>query len=593
MALEYDLGLNVLQRMLSKGFDKYGCNELDCMAYNISLDFVLRLFDKYSILEKVSIWSNSERISFSPKNKARILELIENKRIKFFHLPENINAIHAKMYCFRKNNSVQFIAVGSPNFSEHSNQNFETLVYIHDIEACDEIWNMIPKLYSELSLRPEETPPIQLYQTQVLETKIDPKFFEGLWTHQIEVLSWLANKQFSIVNTPPGTGKTDIAFRYLQYLFEADKNMTTIVLVPTITLVEQWKTRLSNVGISNFEWGTDLSDLEGYFADPEQKVLVTLYSRFFDQYKEYQKKAKILKPNLLLILDECQSSYGHLEELSEFRTMIESYGGKIYSTGLSATIDSFKVLEVDNFINLMGGKENRFEISLQSFYSHWNNLNPTPVLKPIKYSPIKYCLNNAEMEKLKEYSKKIAIQMGKETLMGPNEVTAAIQRARWLRGLQGGVDLLQQYVMTHMDNFVKKSTIVFVQTNEIATSLQAFITGQPGWNPEASIYIYDSYHEDDYRSYALEQFKKHVGFCLISEHMLSEGFDLPKVDSVVLHGSHKSPRDWIQKIGRAIRFDPADPDSVADVVDVVFCDTDGEPLELEKERYECLTAISQ
>lgn len=593
MDLEYDLGLNVLERMLSKGFDKYSCNELECMAYNINLDFVLRLFEKYPMLEKVSIWSNSERITFSSKNRARILELTESERINFFHLSENVNAIHAKLYRFKENDSVRFLAVGSPNFSEHSNQNFESLVYIYDMAACDEIWNKIPKLYSELSFHPEETIPIQLYSTEALEKKMDPKFFEGLWKHQSEILSWLANKRFSIVNTPPGTGKTEIAFRYLQYLFETDKNLTVIVLVPTITLIDQWRNRLSKVGISNFEWGTNLSDLGGYFADPGHKVLVTLYSRFFDQYKEYQKKAKILKPNLLLILDECQHSYGHLQELSEFRTMIESFGSKTYSIGLSATIDSFKVWEVNNFINLMGGNENRFEISLQSFYSHWNNLNSRPVLKPIKYTSIKYCLNNDEMKEFKKYSKKVAIQMSKNTLSVSDDYTAAIKRAMWLRGLQGGINLLHQYVIKNLDGLAKKSTIIFVVTNQVAENLQRFITRRPGWNPEASIYIYDYTRNDDYRSYALAQFKKHIGFCLISERMLSEGFDLPKVDMVILHGSHKSPRDWMQKIGRAIRFDPQDPDHIAEIVDVVFCETNGEPLPLEKERYECLTAISQ
>ena len=591
--LEYDLGLNVLQRMLSKGFDKYSCNELECMAYNINLDFVLRLFEKYSNLEKVSIWSNSERITFSSKNRAKILELTESERIKFFHLSENVNAIHAKLYRFKENDSVRFLAVGSPNFSEHSNQNFESLVYIYDMAACDEIWNKIPKLYSELSFFPEETVPTQLYRTEALEKKMDQKFLEGLWKHQIEILSWLANKQFSIVNTPPGTGKTEIVLRYLQYLFEADKNLTAIVLVPTILLIDQWRNRLSKVGISNLEWGTDLSNLGGYFADLGHKALVTLYSRFFDQYREYQKRAKILKPNLVLVLDECQHSYGHIEELSEFRAIIESFGGKMYSTGLSATLDSFKFWQVNNFINLMGGNENRFEISLQSFYSHWNNLNPSPVLKPIKYTPIKYCLSNYEMEQLKKYSRKIAIQMGKDTLDSQNTYTAAIQRAMWLRGLQGGVDSLRQFIVTHLDSLTKKSTIIFVQTNEIAENLQRFITQRPGWNPEASIYIYDSYRNDEYRSYALAQFKKHMGFCLISERMLSEGFDLPKVDMVILHGSHKSQRDWIQKIGRAIRFDPEDPDSIAEIFDVVFCETNGEPLSLEKERYECLTAIRQ
>jgi superfamily II DNA or RNA helicase len=590
---DHELGLNVLQRMISKGLGSFGCDELECMAYNVSLDLVLRLFEEYPLLKKISIWSNTERITYSPKNRAAILSMIDSKRIDFFHVPENVNAIHGKLYSFKKNGSIQFLAVGSPNFSEHSNQNFESLIYVHDSAKCKTIWEEIPRIYTDLNLLPEKTIPVQIEQAATPETKMDHQFFDGLWKHQIEVLSWLASRRFSIVNIPPGTGKTEIAFTYLRYLFEKDKDLTVIVLVPTTTLICQWTDRLKRVGIANLEWGTDPNNLGNYFADPSHKVLVTLYSRFFDQYVDYQKKAKILKPNLLLILDECHDSYGHLDDLLKFRDMMESFGGQIYSIGLSATIDSFRVQEVTEFIDLMGGKQNRFEISLQSFYAHWNNLNPTPVLKPINYTPIKYRLSNSEMEKFSEYSRKIAIQMGKETLAGPNEITAAIQRARWLRGLQGGVELLQDYIMTNLDNFAQKSTIVFVQTNEIATNLQSFMARQPGWNPEASIYIYDSYHENDYRSYALEQFKRHIGFCLISEHMLSEGFDLPKVDGVILHGSHRSPRDWIQKIGRAIRFDPADPDSVAEIVDVVFCDTGGEPLDLEKERYECLMAISQ
>lgn len=592
MDLEYDLGLNLLHRMFSKGFDEYECNQLECMAYNINLDYVLRLFEKYSVLEKVSIWSNSERITFSQKNKAKILDFIKSDRIKLLHLSENINAVHAKLYRFNKNGSVQFIAIGSPNFSENSNQNFESLVYIYDAKSCDEIWESIPKLYSELNFHVEQTVPIQLYQTGSLETKMDPTLLEGLWKHQTEVLLWLENKRVAIVNTPPGTGKTEIAFAYLRYLFQVDRNITAIVLVPTLTLVDQWKKRLQKVSISSMEWGTDLGNLGGYFADPAHKALVTLYSRFFDQYREYQKRAKILAPNLLLILDECHNSYDHLKELQEFRSMIESFG-RIYMIGLSATIDSFNAEEVKDFVNMMGGNENRFEISLQSFYSHWNNLNSTPVLKPIKYIPLKYCLSSDEMKQFLKYGQKIAIQVGKQTLDDSDDFTAAIQRAIWLRSLPEGISLLKQYLLSHLDKLSMRSTIIFVQTNEIAEQIQAFITRQPGWNPESSVYIYDSSRDDDYRTYALVQFKKHVGFCLISERMLSQGFDLPKIDMVILHGSHKSSRDWVQKIGRAIRFDREDPDSIAEIIDIVFCESGGEPLSLEKERYENLMAISR
>ena len=578
--------------MMRKGFESFACDELDCMSYNVNLDLALKLFEEYPSLKRLSIWSNTEKITYSAKNKAKILDLVQKKNVNFFHIRENVNTIHGKLYAFKKNGSIRFLAIGSPNFSEHSNQNFESLIYIHDNSKCESIWKEIPQIYTDLNLSTENTIPVQIFQAAP-ETKMDQKFLIGLWMHQIEVLSWIANKQFSIVNIPPGTGKTEIAFSYLRYLFEQDKNITSVVLVPTITLLEQWMGRLDKVDILASEWGTDLSNLGGYFADPEHKVIVTLYSRFFQQYREYQKRAKILKPNMLLILDECHSLYGHLDDLLEFKNMMESFGRKIYAIGLSATIDSFKDWEVRNFINLFGGNQNRFEISLQSFYAHWNTLNATPVLKPIKYMPIKYRLNNAEIEELRNHNRRVAMQMGRTTMAGPEEPIAAIRRAQWLRGLPGGVEALENYIITHMDGFNDRATIIFVQTNEIAENLQSFTTGRPGWNPEASIYVYDSTKDKDFLSYAITQFKKHLGFCLISEKMLSEGFDLPKVDRVVLHGSDKSPRDWIQKIGRAMRFDKADPDSVAEIVDVVFCDPSGEPLALERERYECLASISQ
>jgi len=74
--------------------------------------------------------------------------------------------------------------------------------------------------------------------------------------------------------------------------------------------------------------------------------------------------------------------------------------------------------------------------------------------------------------------------------------------------------------------------------------------------------------------------------------MLSEGFDIPAISRVILHGSHKSQRDWIQKIGRAIRYDSNQPDSIADIIDVVFCDDKSNVLSIEEERHDILNSIS-
>ena len=144
--------------------------------------------------------------------------------------------------------------------------------------------------------------------------------------------------------------------------------------------------------------------------------------------------------------------------------------------GFLQPYDSFREDEVKSFINFMEGNNNRFEISLQRFYSYWNRLNSTLVLKPLKYIPLKYNLSLSEMDEFKNLSKNVAIQIGKSTIGGSNEPTAAIKRARWLRSLPGGVRILQNYISSHIDGFSDKASIIFVQTNEIAEHLRDFIT---------------------------------------------------------------------------------------------------------------------
>ena len=216
----------------------------------------------------------------------------------------------------------------------------------------------------DLNLTPKEEIPLKPPGYQNVDLQINNNLLLNLWKHQIEIVTWLQNKQSSIVNIPPGTGKTKIAFTYLRHLLSKDSDITCVILVPTKTLLTQWITLLKLAEIPSMEWGTNLNNLGSYFADPGHKALVTLYGRFFEQYHEYCKRIKILKPNLLLVLDECHNCYGHIDDLSEFENSLHSFGVSVHSIGLSATIDSFRVDEVKNFVALMGGSNNRFEISL-------------------------------------------------------------------------------------------------------------------------------------------------------------------------------------------------------------------------------------
>lgn len=592
--MEYDFkfGMNTLNYMLIKGLEEMKADRLDCMAYNINLDFILQLFHKYPHLSKVKLYSNSQSLYFSSNNRDKIYKLFEKEKIEIYHISNNINIIHAKLYRFLKGDKILFGAIGSPNCTNHSNQSFESLLLIYDDVLTKKMWEEVKNACILYGIGENSTIPKHILDTYQSDIEIGDKYINGLWAHQTAVLEWMVKRNNSIINIPTGCGKTKIAMTYLEYLFDTKDNMTCIVLVPKKVLIEQWLNLLKYKNISCYELGVNFDGIGEYFAYPEKKAIVTLYSRFNNLHKKICSKLNVLKPNVLVIADECHNLYENLDIFEVFNENLQKMGLLTYNIGLSATIDSFNTDNVDRYLSLMGGEENRYEITLQSFYSHWNDLNSSPSLKPIKYNPIKYCLSEEEMVEYNELSKKVGMQSHMTNISNESNFGAAIKRAMWVRSLSGGIETLKKFIEKNIESFNEENTIIFVQTSEIAEQIRDYLTSQSGWNNYSSAYVYDSKHNSKHLQYSLQQFKDNNGFCLISVFMLSEGFDIPKISRVILHGSRKSQRDWIQKIGRAIRYDRINTESIAEIIDIVFCSPDEEPLTIEKERFEILQSIS-
>ena len=137
------IGRNIIKNALSLGFDDMKCTEIDCIAFNINLDYVLKLFSKYPNLNLVRLFGNTEQFTFSRDNKKSIISLVEDGKIEFFHLSSNKITVHAKIYIFRKENDIQFGLIGSSNFSSHSNSNLECGAYVYDINLLNSLWDDI------------------------------------------------------------------------------------------------------------------------------------------------------------------------------------------------------------------------------------------------------------------------------------------------------------------------------------------------------------------------------------------------------------------------------------------------------------------
>ncbi len=588
------MGMNTLNNLLKIGLEEIASDTLYCMSYNVNLDYVLSLFDSYSSLERVFIYANNEMISHSGRNTNRIVELINNGNLRIHYVSLNRLLIHAKVYAFHKDGKCTLAGVGSSNFSSKSNQNFEVITVFRDPipDELPHIWSEVLSMSRGALKKTEGAPPFVYKRPPSTLFVVDSKITEGLWEHQKIIIDWLSTRTRSIVNIPPGTGKTKIALVYAMHLKNVKPNLATVILVPTKTLIQQWIGILQDAGMEAYEGGTDHSSLAGFLGAPEGCFLVTLYNRFWDYSDYILREIAIINVPFLIIADECHRLYSRLDSLFRTTQQLENNGVEYYHLGLSATIDTFYENLLDDYLSYCGGTDSQFSIELAPFYSQWNDRNDSPILKEVEYYPVFCRLSDQEMKRFKQLSKYIAIQSGSIDIDGKSVGRASIQRARFVRGTESGVRALRSLLDDAMSLINNQNTIIFVQRNEIAENIRNYITNHKLWNPDSSAYVYDSHQPERYLDYAMERFRSNKGFCLIAEQMIAEGFDLPSIAMIILHGSHRSERDWIQKVGRAIRYDKMRPDDVAKVFDIVFCDTNGNILEMEQERYATLTAIS-
>lgn len=588
---QHIVGLNVLRSLFKNAIETCNPTSINCVAYNVNLDYVRDLALHYDVT--INIYTNRENITLKNTNQESIRELIEDKKIVLKSISVNEAVIHSKIYSFVSNGEIKLMAIGSPNLSYESNNNIESVVILDQKQIMNELWDSFLSSQQLLNIEFDKRLPEILMPVEDIGYSLDPNILDDLWSHQKQIITWLAQKTNSIINIPPGTGKTKTALSYLSHINNNDDNVTTIVLVPTKALIEQWMGILSELGFKCYELKNDFSNLTSYFPNPRKKIIVTLYSRFIDAMDPFARKINLLNPNMLMIYDECHNIYNNIDKFNRFYRKIQKNNKKLYKIGLSATIDTFDKNKLEYFYEHMGGRKNQYQINLPSFYSIWNNKNSRPILKEIDYIPLRYKLTTPEMLEYNSFSGRIAAQMNINNIDSDTNATAAIQRAMWLRSLNGGISTLENYITANMDLFENKTTVIFVQSNAIAQRVQKLLINQPAWSKSSSVYIYDSKQPERYRDIALREFKKGLGFCLVAERMLAEGFDLPKIDSIILHGSHRSERDWIQKIGRAIRFNQEEPKAVASIIDIVFCDENGTPLSLETERFNVLSSISR
>jgi superfamily II DNA or RNA helicase len=340
---------------------------------------------------------------------------------------------------------------------------------------------------------------------------------------------WIKAGKRGCIVLPTGSGKTVIGVKALEVI-----NSASLVIVPTIDLMDQWTSVLSkyfnNIKIGNLGGGLD--DI--------QAITVCTYD-----------SAYIRAPNIgnkfaLVIFDEV-----HHLAAPGYRSIAEQFASP-FRLGLTATIEREDNLHKD-FPRLVGGGI--------VFEAHASDLAKNKHLSSFE---IERRYVDMLPEEVEEYKKNLAIYQTSLMKMGLKMNYS--DSFRKLIMISGRSNIARQAVLARnkamdialnskskieelreiLSEYKGRKTIIFTQHNKLVYKISdqfliPFVT-------------YKSTKAE--RQDALQGFKDGKYTALVTSKVLDEGVDVPDAEIGVILSGTGSSREFIQRLGRLLRPKP-------------------------------------
>lgn len=396
-----------------------------------------------------------------------------------------------------------------------------------------------------------------------LKQKIKIDTLKLFFYQKAGVKKWRENGYSLLFQMATGTGKTRTALGCMAELMLLTEQLIVIVACPQGTLSLQWKEEIEKSSLdfetsavidgTNREWKSELQEII-------LRVVIGLYKNaiIFTTHVTSAKKEFLevitnseQSTKFLFIGDEAHG----LGASTTKKALLERYD---YRVGLSATPSRWydesgtKILE-EYFGNDI------FEFSIHDALTTINPTTGSPFLVPYKYclefidltekELLDYSKISKEVKKLSLYSK--ATEEYRERLeqllfKRANIIKCAENKYKKLREVLGMIEDIHDL-------------IVFVSPEQMETVLKIMyemripahsFTKDTGTIPEKR---FDGLTE---RQHIINCFKKGYFKVLVAIKCLDEGIDIPSAQNAILMASSTNPREYVQRIGRVIRYLP-------------------------------------
>lgn len=395
--------------------------------------------------------------------------------------------------------------------------------------------------------------------------------------------NWKNNGQKGLFAMATGTGKTITSLNCLFEIYQRKGYYKAIILVPTITLVNQWEqecrkfqfVNITKVYSKNPTWRDEVERIlfnEKYRTEQEPEVSYIIISTYASYARE--KVFRVLngfdKKRLLLIADECHNmgSGSLIKRLNEI-----PYLRRI---GLSATPERQFDDEGNKKLNKFFGSEEHYTYEYSMEEAIRNG-----VLCKYMYYPHLVRLTPDEMASYVELSEKIAkyFNYNTETFDHVDDILKMLLLAR-KRIVHKAVNKLEAFKSIIVKRFEERGNLKYSLIYVPEGNKPDYVGSQDDFDRDEDIdddndaeHLINIYTQavtkvDDHvtvrkfvsgqkdRDEILYDFAEGKLQVLTSMKCLDEGVDVPRSELAIFCSSTGNPRQFIQRRGRVLRTHP-------------------------------------
>lgn len=399
---------------------------------------------------------------------------------------------------------------------------------------------------------------------------------------QMAFENWKNNNQQGLFAMATGTGKTITSLNCLLEVYKKTSYYKALILVPTITLVNQWENECKKFNFTNIvkvcsksRWKNDFASiLTRERLSPTEQVSYIVISTYASFAREnIFSELNQLPAKTLLIADEC-----HNMGSSTLLKLLPKVNCK-RRIGLSATperqFDEEGTKKIYAFFNSENGYTYEFSMELAINGDIENDIKP--VLCRYYYYPHLVSLTESEMSDYMELSLKISkFYKSESDSFSNNPILTALLLAR-KRIIHKASNKISVFYDILKEQYKKKGnlkyTLVYVpEGNDPNDYFETdhFSENDETENDNDTVHLIDVFTEavkdidkrttikqfisgTNDKEYILEQFANGEIDVLTSMKCLDEGVDVPRAELAIFCASTGNPRQFVQRRGRILR----------------------------------------